>query len=145
MIHKCMVLLQNCTDLVGAVPGLCSDTCLTPNDDVIDVKVEVSDVKEEEDPLLISSAGMADNEVSCLSVHLFSCLTLCLYICLSIDPSTYLPPYLHVYLSISLYICPSIYLSSHPSIHLFVCLCIYLFSHPSTHLTVKFVEMKLLN
>jgi len=79
MIHKCGVLLQNCTDLVEAVPGLCSATCITPNDDeVIDVKVEVSDVKEEEDPLLISSAGMADDEVSCLSVHLFSCLTRCL-------------------------------------------------------------------
>jgi hypothetical protein len=40
------------------------------------VKVEVSDVKEEEDPLLISSAGTPDDEVSCLSLHLFSCLTL---------------------------------------------------------------------
>jgi hypothetical protein len=64
---------------VAAVPGLCSDTCLTADDDeVIDVKVEVSDVKEEEDPLLISSVGTADDEVSCLSVHLFSCLTFCL-------------------------------------------------------------------
>jgi hypothetical protein len=77
MIHKCVVLLQNCTDLVQAVPGLCTGTCLTANDDeVIDVKVEVSDVKEEEDPLLISSAGTADDEVSCLSGHLFRCLTL---------------------------------------------------------------------
>ena len=91
MIYKCAVLLQNCTDLVEAVPGLCSDTCLTPNDDeVIAVKVEVSDVKEEEDPLLISSAGMADDEVSCLSAHFFSCLTLCLCICLSSHPSIHL-------------------------------------------------------
>lgn len=136
MIHKCMVLLQNCTDLVGAVPGLCSDTCLTPNDDVIDVKVEVSDVKEEEDPLLISSAGMADNEVSCLSVHLFSCLTLCLYICLSIDPSTFLPPYLPTYMSIflSLYISvhQSIFPVIHPSICLSVCVSICLATHPPT-------------
>ena len=70
-----MVLLQNCTDLVEAVPGLCSYTCLTPNDDeVIGIKVEVSDVKEEEDPLLISSAGNADDEVSYLFVHLFNYL-----------------------------------------------------------------------
>lgn len=80
VIHKCVVLLQKCTDIVEAVPGLCSETCLTASDDeVIGVKVEVSDVKEEEeDPLLISSAGTAVDEVSCLSVHLFSCLTLCL-------------------------------------------------------------------
>jgi hypothetical protein len=46
--------------------------CLSANDDgVIDVKVEVSDVKEEEDPLLISSALMADGEVSYLSVSSF--------------------------------------------------------------------------
>jgi len=98
MIHRCTVLLQNCTDLVGAVPGLSSNTCLTPNfDEVIDVKVEVSDVKEEEDPLLISSAGMDDDELSCLSVSLFRSLLLCLCIFLSshpsINPSTYLPTY----------------------------------------------------
>jgi len=143
-----MVLLQNCTDLVGAVPGLSSDTCLTPNDDeVIDVKVEVSDVEEEEDPLLISSAGMADDEVSCLSVQLFSCLTLCLYICLSshpsINPSTYLPTYVHICLSFYLSVYVSVHQSILPTIHPSVC--IYLSSHPSTHLTVKFMEIKLKN
>jgi hypothetical protein len=66
------MVLQNCAGLVGAVPGLCSDVCLSANDDgIIDVKVEVSDVKEEEDPLLISSALMADGEVSYLSVSSF--------------------------------------------------------------------------
>ena len=138
MIHKCTVLLQNCTGLVGALPGLCSDTCLMPDDDeVIDVKVEVLDVKEEEDSLLISSAGMADDEVSCLSVHLFSCLSSHP----SISPSTYLPTYMSIFLSLCLCICPFIYPSIHPS----VCLCIYLSSHLSTHLTVKFREMKFLN
>jgi len=137
MIYKCAVLLQNCTDLVEAVPGLCSDTCLTPNDDeVIAVKVEVSDVKEEEDPLLISSAGMADDEVSCLSAHFFSCLTLCLCICLSSHPSIH--PSIYVYLSIylSIYLFVYIYISFYLSVRLSVFLSIYQYIYLSLYLSV---------
>jgi hypothetical protein len=94
MIGKCIVLLQNCTDLPEAVPGSCSDACLTLTDDkAIDVKVEVSDIKEEEDedddPLLIVPTVKADDEVSYVSFHLSSYLSMYL--------PTYLPSCLSVY------------------------------------------------
>jgi hypothetical protein len=85
MIGKCTVFLQNCPHFLEAAPGLCSDTSLIPD---VDVKVEVSGIKEEEDPLLIVPAVKADDEVSCLYV----CLSVCVSVCLSVYLSSHPPP-----------------------------------------------------
>jgi hypothetical protein len=54
--------LQNCTDVLEPVSGLCSETSFTS----CDIKVEeFSDTPEEEDPLaVITSAVKAEQEVS---------------------------------------------------------------------------------
>jgi hypothetical protein len=61
--------LQNCTDVLEAVPGLCTETCLTACDDgkkVADIKFEEdSDIPEEEDPSAVTSPAVkAEQEVS---------------------------------------------------------------------------------
>lgn len=54
--------LQNCTDVLEAVPDLCSETCVAPSD----IKIEEdSDMSEEEDPLAVTSPAVkAEQEVS---------------------------------------------------------------------------------
>ena len=57
------LVLQNCTDVLEPVSGLCTETCLT----VPDVKLEEgSDMpEEEEDPLSVTSPAVkAEQEVS---------------------------------------------------------------------------------
>ena len=55
-------MLQNCTDVLEPVSGLCTEMCLT----VSDVKLEEgSDMLEEEDPLAVTSPAIkAEQEVS---------------------------------------------------------------------------------
>jgi hypothetical protein len=58
MTSKDVVVLQNCVDVLEADSGSCNWTCATSRDEDqgIDVKVEVvTDVQEEEDPLLLTS------------------------------------------------------------------------------------------
>jgi len=56
------LVLQNCTDVLEPVSGLCTETCLT----FPDVKLEEgSDMPEEEDPLAVTSPAVkAEQEVS---------------------------------------------------------------------------------
>jgi hypothetical protein len=59
--------LQNCTDVLEAVPDLCTEMCVTASDDGNkDIKVEEgSYVSEEEDPLAVTlPATKAEEEVS---------------------------------------------------------------------------------
>jgi hypothetical protein len=58
------VILQNCRDLVEVVPGSYSEIYVTSQD----IKVEeLSDVQEEEDPLLLRVPVIkTEHEVSCL-------------------------------------------------------------------------------
>jgi hypothetical protein len=70
MIDNCLVVLQNCVDLLKVS---CSDTCLTSSHDgnqVIDIKVEdVTDIQEQEDLLLTDFPAVeTEHEVSCMSV-----------------------------------------------------------------------------
>jgi hypothetical protein len=58
-----MVVSQNCMD----VPGSCSE--IYHENEVIDIKVEVTEKEEEEDPLLITFPVIeAQHGVSCMSV-----------------------------------------------------------------------------
>jgi hypothetical protein len=71
MINNGMLFLQNCINLLETVLGLYNETCLTCHDEneVINLKFEViRDIKEEEDPLLISSVIKEEREVSSVSV-----------------------------------------------------------------------------
>jgi hypothetical protein len=65
-----MVVLQNCMDLLQGVPGSDSETCPMPSHDgnqVICMKVDVTDTQEEEDPLLITFTAIKDEHgVSCM-------------------------------------------------------------------------------
>ena len=61
--------LQNCTDVLERVPGLCTETCPTACEDrnkVAAIKVEKgSYIPEEEDPLAVTlPATKAEQEVS---------------------------------------------------------------------------------
>lgn len=52
--------LQNCTDILEPLPGLCTETCLT----VSDIKVEEgSYTPEEEDPLALTSPAVKAEQV----------------------------------------------------------------------------------
>ncbi|XP_033606108.1 uncharacterized protein LOC111875794 isoform X2 [Cryptotermes secundus] len=54
---------ENCVDFLKVEPGLSDGTCPTSSHDgtqVIDIKVEVSDTQEVEDPLLITLPEMKD-------------------------------------------------------------------------------------
>ena len=56
-----MVVLQNCTDLVEAEPGSCSEECITSCLD----ESEVTNIKVEVDPaLLIHPEIQSEHEVS---------------------------------------------------------------------------------
>jgi hypothetical protein len=51
------VVLQNCLNLLEVVPGSCRETGATLSDDrvgIISIKVEVTDIQGEEDPVPIS-------------------------------------------------------------------------------------------
>jgi hypothetical protein len=70
VIDKGTMLLQNCLDILKVEPGSVSETCPATSrngNQIIDVKVEVSDTQEEQDPLLISLPEIkAEYEVSCM-------------------------------------------------------------------------------
>jgi hypothetical protein len=66
-----VMVLQNSTDLLKVEPGSSSETCPTSHDGTqdIDIKVEVADTEEVEDPLLIALPEIkAKHEVSCTCV-----------------------------------------------------------------------------
>jgi hypothetical protein len=70
MADKDMLVLHDCANSQEDVPGSCTDTCPTSSHDAdqsINIKGDVSDVKEEEgDPVPISFPGIeAKHEVSC--------------------------------------------------------------------------------
>jgi hypothetical protein len=52
-IDKSIMILENCVNLVGVVPDLCSETCLTSSYDrtkITDIKMKISDIQENVDP-----------------------------------------------------------------------------------------------
>jgi hypothetical protein len=70
MINKDTVILQDTMGLIQAGPDSCSETCLTSSHDgnqLVGIKVEeVTDIQEEEDPLLITfPVTKAELWVSC--------------------------------------------------------------------------------
>ena len=72
-----MLVLQDCMDLLTAVPGSCSGTCLTSTDDgneFTSIKVEeVSYITKEEDLEQMTSAVIkAEPEVRCMYVCVLS-------------------------------------------------------------------------
>jgi hypothetical protein len=68
MTENDKMVLQNCTDFLKVEPGLGDETCPMSSrdgDQVIDIKVEVSDTQEVEDPLLITLPEIkSEHEVS---------------------------------------------------------------------------------
>jgi hypothetical protein len=70
LIHDVTMILQDCMDVLKVEPASCCETCLTPthdgNDVTTNIKLEsVTEVQEEEDPLLITSADVkTESEVS---------------------------------------------------------------------------------
>jgi hypothetical protein len=68
-VHKIIVILQSCINLLEVVPGSCSETCYDRNQ-VINIKVEeVADVQEEEVTVPITFPVIkAEHEVSCICV-----------------------------------------------------------------------------
>jgi hypothetical protein len=71
MIDKGKMVLQNSMDFVKVEPGLSDESCPASSHDgnqTIDIKVEVSDTQEMEDPLLMVLPEIkAEHEVSCMS------------------------------------------------------------------------------
>jgi hypothetical protein len=69
MIDKFIMVLQNCMNLLKVEPGSDSDTCHDGNQ-VTNIKVgEVTDVQEDEDPLLRTFPVIeAEHEVSIMNV-----------------------------------------------------------------------------
>jgi hypothetical protein len=64
-----MIILQKCMDLPKFVPGSYNETCLTPDDEsqIINVKVEITDEQDEEDPVPITCPVIKpEHEVSCV-------------------------------------------------------------------------------
>jgi hypothetical protein len=69
---KVMVVSQNCMDLARVMPGSCSGTFITPHsgNEVINIKVEVTDRQEEEDSVRVTVPVIKDeHEVSCMAVY----------------------------------------------------------------------------
>jgi hypothetical protein len=70
MIDKGTVVLQNCMASLKIEPGSISETCPTSShdgDQIIDIKVEVSDTQQVEDPLLIALPEIKpEHKVSCM-------------------------------------------------------------------------------
>jgi hypothetical protein len=67
------MVLQNCMDLLKVEPGSYNETCLTSSHDgsqILSLNVEeVTDVQEEDDPLLISHPVIkAEHEVRCFCI-----------------------------------------------------------------------------
>jgi hypothetical protein len=71
------VVLQNSMDLQKHQPDLCTEICHTSSgacNQVIDIKVEVTNIKEEEGPEPISFPIIkTEHEVSCTSVYTLLC------------------------------------------------------------------------
>jgi hypothetical protein len=67
------LVLQNCLELVKVVPGSDSETCCDGNWDVIIKDEDVTDVQEDEDPLLITSPLMKAEQSVCLYIPLAPC------------------------------------------------------------------------
>jgi hypothetical protein len=55
MIGKCVVVLQFCMELVKVVPASDSKTCHDGNQDISIKDEDVTEIQEDEDPLLITS------------------------------------------------------------------------------------------
>jgi hypothetical protein len=69
MIDKCVVVLQNCMDLLKDVPGSDSETCHDGNQ-VIDIKSEdVADIEVDEHPVLITFPVIKVEQEVCLCIH----------------------------------------------------------------------------
>lgn len=61
MVNDGVVVLQNCTDLLKAEPGSCSEECITSCLD----ESEVTDIKVEVDPALLTHSEIqSEHEVS---------------------------------------------------------------------------------
>jgi hypothetical protein len=99
MSDKGKMVLQNCMDFLKVEPGLSDETCPASShegDQVIDIKVEVSDTQEVEDPLLITLPEIkAEHEVSCMAAcpllsiyHIYPelCIVFPVLICISTSP-----------------------------------------------------------
>jgi hypothetical protein len=68
MIDKCMVVLQNCMDLVKVVPGSDSETCHDGNQ-VIDIKAEdVTDIEVDDHPVLLTCPVIKAEQEVCLCI-----------------------------------------------------------------------------
>jgi hypothetical protein len=71
-----VLVLQDCMDLVKAEPGSCTETCITSSceqNEVTGIKVEVTDVTEEEgQELVTSSVVKAELEVRYMYVCVLS-------------------------------------------------------------------------
>jgi hypothetical protein len=66
MVDDGMVVLQNCTDLLKAEPGSCSEECITSCLD----ESEVTDIKVEVDPALLTHPEIkSEEEVSFIFGH----------------------------------------------------------------------------
>jgi hypothetical protein len=69
MIDKIMVILQNSLDLLEVEPGSDSEMCHDGNH-VIDIKAEVvTDIQEDEDPILIPFPVIKTEQEVCLCIH----------------------------------------------------------------------------
>jgi hypothetical protein len=78
MIGKGIIILQNCTHPLKVEPDSYIEPNTYSNDgtDIIDIKVELSDIKKDEYTVPVRSAGInAEQEVSYMSVCLY---TLCI-------------------------------------------------------------------
>jgi len=65
MVDDGMMVLQNCTDLLKAEPGSCSEECITSCLD----ESEVTDIKVEVDPALLTHPEIkSEHEVSFMYV-----------------------------------------------------------------------------
>jgi hypothetical protein len=69
MLDKCLVVLQNSVDLLKAVPGSDTEMYYTGNE-VIDIKAEdVTDIQEDEHPVLIACPVIKTEQVVRLYIH----------------------------------------------------------------------------
>jgi hypothetical protein len=69
MIDKGMLVSQNCMGFMKVEPGSDSDSCHDGNQ-VIDTKAEdVTDVQEDEDPMLITFPVIKAEQEVCLCIH----------------------------------------------------------------------------
>jgi hypothetical protein len=95
MIYKCVLVLQFCMELVKVVPGSNRETCHDGND--ISIKDEdVTDIEEDEDPLLITSPLIKSEQEVCMPLCT-AFVKFCLYAnCMFSDLSLSVHPPMHV-------------------------------------------------